>query len=58
MERWRGGIEADIARHNLLLRQGIEPCGIGHLMDIAALVEQAEQGGLVGHGCLLIAGGA
>jgi hypothetical protein len=25
VQRWRGGIEADIARHDLLRRQGVEP---------------------------------
>jgi hypothetical protein len=44
MQRRRGGIEADIAGHDLLGRERIEPCGIGQLVDIAALVEQAEQG--------------
>jgi len=52
MERWRGGIEADIARHDLLRGEGIKPFRIGHLVDVAALFEQAEQGRVVSHGSL------
>ena len=48
------GVEADIAGHHLLARQRIEPGGIGELVDVAALVEQAEQGRTVlGHGGLV-----
>ena len=53
VQRWRGGIEADIARHNLLHRKAIKRCRVGHLVDIATLIEQAEKIGLVcGHDTL------
>ena len=55
MQRWRGGVETDIAGNHLLRRQRIEGLGIGQLMDISALVEQAEQGGVVlGHGAAAV----
>ncbi len=40
----RGRVEADVAGHDLPLRQGVEPCGVGQLMDVAALVEQLAGG--------------
>jgi hypothetical protein len=51
VQRWRGRIEADIAGHDLLRRQGVESLGIGQLVKIATLVEQAEQGRSIGHAC-------
>ena len=45
MQRRRRRIEPHIGRHHLPPRQRIEPAGIGDLMNIAALVEQLEQGG-------------
>ena len=54
MERRCGRIEADIARDHLLLRQGVQPRSIGLLVDIATLIEQAQEVGLeIGHGALL-----
>ena len=47
----RGRVEADVAGDDLPLRQRVERRGIGHLMDVAALVEQAEEGGAVGRHC-------
>ena len=44
MERWRGGVEADIAGHHLLGGKRIQRRRVCGLVDIAALVEQAEQG--------------
>ncbi len=44
----RGRVEADVAGHDLPLRQRVERRGIGDLMDVAALVEQLEEGGAVG----------
>ena len=35
-------IETDIAGHDLLLRQRIEPLGVGSLVDVAALFEQLK----------------
>ena len=50
MERRRGGIETDIARHDLLGGERIEALGVGDLVDIAALVEHAQEiGGVVAH---------
>ena len=48
MERGRGRVEADVAGHDLPDRERIERGGIGHLVDVAALVEQAQQIGFVG----------
>src|SRR5688572_25212264 len=48
MEAWRGRVEADIAGHHLARGEGVEPGRVGRLVDIAALVEQAEQGRSVG----------
>ncbi len=54
MQAGRGRVEADVARHDLLLRERVERIGVGHLMDVAALVEQLEKGGTVGgHGLAL-----
>ena len=36
MERRRGRVEADIAGHDLLLRERVQPLGVGDLVDIAA----------------------
>ena len=44
----RGRVEADVGGDDLLLRQRIERRGVGRLVDVAALVEQAEEGGSVG----------
>ena len=50
MEARRGRVEADVAGHDLPLRQGVQPGGVGQLVDVAALVEQLEEGGTVlGH---------
>ena len=38
----RRGIETDVAGHDLLLRQRIEPLGVGNLVDVAALFEQLK----------------
>jgi hypothetical protein len=35
VERRRGGVEADIAGHDLLCREGIEPFGVGEQVDVA-----------------------
>ena len=46
----RSRVETDISRDDLLRGERIEPFRIGHLMDIASLVEQAQQVGFVmGH---------
>ena len=50
MERRTGRIEADIARHNLLARQRVEPFGIGQLVDVAALIKRAKKIGRIVHG--------
>src|SRR3546814_2215085 len=51
MQAGRGRVEADIAGHDLLRRERIEPFRVGRLVDIAPLVEQAQQVGFVmGHG--------
>ena len=56
MERRRGRVEADIAGHDLLRGERVEPAGIGDLVDIAALVEQAQEIGFVfGHGARRVA---
>ena len=47
MERRRGRVEADIAGDHLLPGVGVEPRRIGDLVNIAALVEQAQEIGLV-----------
>ena len=49
MQRWGGGVEPDVAGNYLLLRERIEPGSISGLMNIAAAIEQAEQGGGVCH---------
>lgn len=50
MERGCGGIEADVARHYLRGSERIEACSIGDLVDIAALVEEAQEiGRIVAH---------
>ena len=49
VERRGGGVEADIAGHDLRRREPVQPGGVGHLVDVAALVEQLEQVGLIGH---------
>ena len=41
------GVETDIARHDLLGRQGVQSCGVGDLMDVAALVQKAQEIGCV-----------
>ena len=43
VEARRGRVEADIGGDDLLLRQRIERRGVGHLVDVAALVEQLEK---------------
>ena len=51
MERGRGGIETDVGGDDLLHRQRIQSGGVGRLVDIATLVEEPHEGGLVGgHG--------
>ncbi len=46
----RGRVEADVAGHDLLRRQGVEALGVGQLVDVAALVEQLqERGTVLGH---------
>ena len=45
----RGRVEPDIAGDDLRLRQRIETGCIGHLVDITAGIEQAEQVGIIGH---------
>ena len=47
VERRRGGIETDIAGDDLPGGKRIEPCGIGDLVDIAALVEHAHEFGRI-----------
>ena len=42
MQARRSRVEADIAWNNLGLRKGVEPGRIGHLMNVAARIEQAE----------------
>eukprot|EP01136_Pigoraptor_vietnamica_P003491 Opistho-1_new@32805 len=57
MERGRCRIKADIAGHDLLAGQRVERGGIGDLVDISTLVEQAKQIGRVfGHGAARLAG--
>ena len=47
----RGGIEADIAGHDLPARQRVERGGVRDLVDIAALGEEAQEvGSVFGHG--------
>jgi hypothetical protein len=47
----RGRVEPDIAGHHLLGGHGIEAARVGHLVDVAPLVEQAQKIGCVGaHG--------
>src|SRR5947209_19630945 len=54
MEARRGRVEADVAGHDLLSRQRVEGSGVGQLMNVAALVEQLQQGGIVRiHDCRL-----
>ena len=48
MERLGGGVEADIAWHDLARGERVQALGIGDLVDTAALVEQAQEIGLVG----------
>ena len=43
MERGRGGIKADIARHHVASGESIKALRVGQLVDIAPLVEQAQQ---------------
>ena len=47
VERRRRRVEADIAGHDLARGEGVETFGVGHLVDVAALVEQAQEFGLV-----------
>src|SRR3546814_4921405 len=50
MQAGRGRVEPDIAGHDLLRGKGIEPVRVGRLVDIAPLVEQAQQVGFItGH---------
>jgi hypothetical protein len=59
MQAWRGRIEADIAGHDPARRQRVQPFGVGQLVDIAPLVEQAEEiGSVLAHGALLTGGRA
>ena len=53
VERRRGRIEADIARHDLLRRERIQRGRIGELVEIAARRERVQQIGLVGHAARL-----
>src|ERR671912_1108430 len=41
-------IEADVGGDRLLLRERVERGGVGHLVDVAALVEQAQKRGTIG----------
>ena len=50
----RGRVEADIAGHDLLFRQRIERFGVGQLVDVAARVEQLEEGGVIGSHALAL----
>ncbi len=51
VERRRGGVEAYVAGDDLRLSERVEALGVGELVDEAALVERAEEGGfVVGHG--------
>ena len=45
MEARRGRVEADVGGDDLPLRQRVERRGVGQLVDVAALVEQLEEGG-------------
>jgi hypothetical protein len=51
----RGSVEADVARDHLPFRERVQPRRIGELVDVAALVEQLEEGGAV-HGCVPLHG--
>ena len=50
VQRRRGRIEADIAGHDLPRSKRVERGRVGHLVDIAAFREHAEEIGLMGHG--------
>ena len=43
MQAWRSRVEADVTGHDLLRCEGIQPLGIGQLMNVAALVEQLQE---------------
>ncbi len=59
MQRRSGRIEADIAGDDLLRGQCVEPFRVGRLVDIAAVVEQAQEVGFIfGHGITRLRGGA
>ena len=47
--RRRGGVEPDIARHLFLGGKRVEPCGVGHLVNVSTLVEELEQAAGIGH---------
>ena len=49
MQRRGGCVEPNVAGNDLFLRERIEPGGIGGLVDIAAAIKQAEQGGGICH---------
>ena len=52
MQAVGGGVEADIAGDRPLQRQGVQALEIGALVDVAPLVEQAQEVGAVpGHRC-------
>ena len=50
VQRRRGGVEADVTGNDLPARQSVKRGGVGELMDVASLVERAEEVGAVGHG--------
>jgi hypothetical protein len=43
-------VKPDIAGDDLLRRQRVKRGGVGRLVNIAALIEQTEEGGLETHG--------
>ena len=47
MQGRRSGVETDVAGHDLFCRQSVEPLGVGYLVDVAALVQQAQEIGCV-----------
>ena len=50
MQRGRGCVEADIARDDLRRGELVEAFGVGKLVDVAALIENAQEIGIVvGH---------
>ena len=47
MKRWRGRVEAYIARHNLFGCQCVQRRSVGCLVNIATCIEQAEEVGFI-----------